>query len=238
MIVKKIVWFCLSGATLVSAMVWAQEAAPREPSRLERQVLAFADADQANPPPVSPILLVGSSSFRRWRTAVEDLDNPDVLNRGFGGSRMSHVLQWYDLVVRPYDPRQVLVYEGDNDIWSGMEPEQVERDFRTFIERVRGDFPDAEILLLYVKPSPRRMSKRAEYEELNHRMRMLADHFEGVDVVDTWTPMLDERNEPREDLFVADRLHLSEKGYEVWSSLLRPLLRPRQEEPAADANKD
>jgi lysophospholipase L1-like esterase len=34
-----------------------------------------------------------------------------------------------------------------------------------------------------------------------------------------------EDGKPREDLFVADRLHLNRKGYELWTSIVAPRVR-------------
>jgi lysophospholipase L1-like esterase len=36
--------------------------------------------------------------------------------------------------------------------------------------------------------------------------------------------MIDTHGTPREELFVEDGLHLSEKGYRVWSDALKPYL--------------
>ena len=42
---------------------------------------------------------------------------------------------------------------------------------------------------------------------------------------DVVPPMLDAAGQPRAELFVADRLHLSEAGYAVWQPIVAPLLR-------------
>lgn len=192
--------------------------------RFKGMIERFAAESVQQPPPDRPILLVGSSSFTRWRTAAAELGRDDILNRGFGGSQMAHVLYWFDQVVRPYNPRQILVYEGDNDIWRGKTPSETEADFRTFIARAREAFPAVPILLLLVKPSPARMDKRMAYEALNQRLRDLAAEISGVDFADTWSPMLDADGCPRAELYVRDGVHLSPAGYAVWVEVLRPKL--------------
>jgi len=42
--------------------------------------------------------------------------------------------------------------------------------------------------------------------------------------IDTSTPMLNSDGKPIGDLFVSDSLHLSEKGYDLWSQNLGPIL--------------
>jgi hypothetical protein len=61
-------------------------------------------------------VLTGSSSITRWNDrSVKDLAPLTVIPRGFGGSIMNDVLHHLDRVVLKYEPRAVLIYEGDND---------------------------------------------------------------------------------------------------------------------------
>ena len=47
-----------------------------------------------------------------------------------------------------------------------------------------------------------------------------------VEYVDVATPMLGGDGTPRDELFVDDRLHLNEKGYRLWDSIVGPRLAP------------
>ena len=42
--------------------------------------------------------------------------------------------------------------------------------------------------------------------------------------VDVWEPMLTEDGKPNPDLFVEDGLHMNEKGYVIWTRLVRESL--------------
>ena len=42
--------------------------------------------------------------------------------------------------------------------------------------------------------------------------------------VDTVSPMLDTIGKPKSSLFVKDSLHLSKEGYDLWSSIVKPIL--------------
>ena len=42
--------------------------------------------------------------------------------------------------------------------------------------------------------------------------------------VNVWALMLDKNGKPREELFVADRLHMNDEGYAVWTKKLKPYL--------------
>jgi lysophospholipase L1-like esterase len=42
--------------------------------------------------------------------------------------------------------------------------------------------------------------------------------------VDVFTPMLTKEGWPRADLYIEDGLHPNAQGYELWASILRPIL--------------
>ena len=44
-------------------------------------------------------------------------------------------------------------------------------------------------------------------------------------VAGSWDRFLDEAGQPIPGLFAADRLHMSDAGYDIWRDLLDPLLR-------------
>jgi lysophospholipase L1-like esterase len=39
-----------------------------------------------------------------------------------------------------------------------------------------------------------------------------------------WRYLRNDQNEPREELFLPDKLHLNPDGYKVWASVLSPVL--------------
>ena len=45
-----------------------------------------------------------------------------------------------------------------------------------------------------------------------------------VEFIDIFAPMLDAQGQPREELFLPDRLHMNAAGYEVWKQAIRPYL--------------
>jgi hypothetical protein len=46
--------------------------------------------------------------------------------------------------------------------------------------------------------------------------------------VDVATPMLGADGKPPRDLFVQDLLHMTPKGYGIWTSVVRPVLMDRE----------
>lgn len=190
----------------------------------EQDMQRFATEDRANPPPEHPVLFVGSSSFRLWESLAADFPGIPVLNRGFGGSEVRDSTWYADRIIIPYRPKTILLYAGDNDIAAGRTPEQVRADFVAFVERVRRDLPDTRILYVAIKPSPSRAQLLDAQRRANDLVRAESQRL-GVTFVDVFTPMLDAAGKPREELFIADRLHMNAAGYAIWRELITPLIR-------------
>lgn len=198
-------------------------AAP-DPSRLQPDIAAFEAGDRASPPSPGAVLFVGSSSIRLWSSLAADFAYVPVLNRGFGGSTMSDVLHFVNLIVLPYHPRLIVLYAGDNDIEMGRSARQLFDDYRAFVAIARHELPATRIAYVAVKPSPSRWAKVAEIREANRLIRDFAARDSLQSFVDVFTPMLGANGHPRPDLFLADSLHMTQKGYDLWRELIGPLV--------------
>jgi lysophospholipase L1-like esterase len=222
----------VAGTKLVLLGVWlAAAAAPvraqvadPDPHRFDSAFAAFAKWDSQNAVPRDGILFVGSSSIVRWSTAESFPDLP-VINRGFGGSQASDVLPWIEQAVLQYDPEIVVYYEGDNDTAAGKKADQIFGDIREFSEAVLAHDPTTQVVILSVKPSLRRWEQWPEMQATNALIRQYADAKPTVEYVDVATPMLGADGQPMPQLFVADRLHMTPAGYEIWDRVVGPVLR-------------
>lgn len=185
----------------------------------------FAAEDAATPPPAHPVVFTGSSSVRLWATLAADFPGVPALNRGFGGSHVRDAVWYADEVAVRYEPRRILIYAGDNDIFDGRTPQQVLSDFQAFVARVHRDLPRTPIAFISIKPSPSRSHLLAVQREANALVRAYAEREPLVDYIDVFTPMLDANGQPRADLFVEDRLHMNSAGYALWRRVIAPYLR-------------
>lgn len=194
-------------------------------TRHEKHVREFEAEDRKSPPPQGAILFTGSSSVRHWHKHLDqDFQGLQVIGRGFGGSTMPELLNYMDRLVLPYEPRAVVVYEGDNDIASGRTVDQVVSDFREFRKRLKRKLPDCHLFILSVKPSPSREKVWGRAREVNEKLAAWCDSEKGLTFIDVATPMLNEAGKPRPDLFLMDRLHMNRDGYKIWLETIRPYL--------------
>jgi lysophospholipase L1-like esterase len=190
----------------------------------EAEISAFEQADLTSPPPANPVLFVGSSIIRVWPDLAGDFPDYPVMNRGFGGSQMSDVLYYFDRVVAVYDPALILVYEGDNDLASGKTVDQVYADYVEFLALVEEQLPDTDVAFISTKPSPSRSQYLDVTRQLNARLEELASNNSHLWYIDVFTPMLNDNGQPRPELFGSDMLHMNAAGYELWKTIIEPVL--------------
>jgi len=196
-------------------------ATPKSPERWEKEIRQFEDQDRSHHPQPGAILFTGSSSIRLWKTLKTDFPKRYVLGRGFGGSEMSDLNHYIERVVFPYSPRQILVYEGDNDLASGKTPEQVLGDFQTFVSRIRERLPRVRIDYIAIKPSKARWHLFDQIKTTNESIARWAKTQRRVGYIDVFTPMLRSSGELRIELFQSDGLHLNADGYALWTQIIR-----------------
>ncbi len=193
-------------------------------SRWEKDIATYEANDRTNRPPDGSIVFVGSSSIRLWKTLALDFAPLPVVNRGFGGSQMADSVQFADRIVLPYRPRQVVIYAGTNDINAGKDPELVFGDFVAFVRKIREQSPKAKIAFIACAPNPARWKIVDKMQHLNSLVNDYCDRH-GLDFIDIYPLMLGADGLPKPDIFVADRLHMNAKGYEIWTAAVRPYLR-------------
>lgn len=188
-----------------------------DPLRFKEDIDAYKTQDIENPPTEDIILFVGSSSIRIWDSLKEDFEGYNVLNRGFGGSHFSDALFYFEDIVAPYPLKKIIVYEGDNDLASNKIPETVFNDFLQFYEMTTKVFPDIEMAFISAKPSPKRWDLQMSYNAFNGMVKTFCEKSEKLTYIDVVNPMLNERGLPNPELYRSDSLHMTAKGYQIWT---------------------
>jgi lysophospholipase L1-like esterase len=194
-----------------------------DPGRFADEISAFEQWDSRNSAPGRAVLFTGSSSIRLWTTARAFSEYP-VINRGFGGSHIPDLIHYYDRVIGRFDPALIILYCGENDVASGIPPNQVFEDYTHLLDRILNDFPDVHFLYISIKPSNSRIQHTENFTGFN---RMVEEFNRGearLHYIDLAAPLTGKDSRPVDAYFLPDRLHLNEQGYEAWNKLLAPFL--------------
>jgi lysophospholipase L1-like esterase len=197
--------------------------ATHDPSKWEKDIAAFEARDSTQPPAKGCIVFVGSSSIRRWTNLAEAFPGLPVVNRGFGGSQLADSVCFADRIVIPYQPRQVVIYAGGNDLNAGKDPEVVYGDFVALVKHLRKRLPKTRIAYISSAPSPSRWKQVEKIKHLNARIAAYSRRH-GIAFINVFPKMLGPDGLPRPDIYVADGLHLNAAGYAIWTEAVRPHL--------------
>ena len=195
-----------------------------EPEQWEETIREFEEQDKIHPPEDGAVLFTGSSSIAMWEDIEEYFPAHKVINRGFGGSEFSDLLYYADRVIYPYQPSQIFIYEGDNDIASGKSVESILKEAKQLREEIKKELPDTKVIFISPKPSLSRWELKETYEEFNRKLEEYTNETESTEFADVWSPMLDQNGKVLPDLFIEDGLHMNSKGYDIWQQVLAPYM--------------
>jgi hypothetical protein len=196
-----------------------------DPTVFEEEIQVFESADLQIPPPNNAIVCIGSSSIRGWHETIhDDLTPLTIIARGFGGSNMNDALYYTDRIILPYEPRAVIIYEGDNDIAQGIPPRKIIESFNEVINKIHRQLPQCRIYFLSIKPSASRWNMWPKMVQTNKLIAEKCANDGRLIFVDVSTAMLNEDGEPRDEIFLSDELHMNSVGYEIWANILKPIL--------------
>jgi lysophospholipase L1-like esterase len=209
-------------ALFVSAGATHQAPATAQADKWAKEMAAFEEQDRSDPA-IGGVVFVGSSSIRLW-DLKKSFPGVPALNRGFGGSEIPDSVAHVNLLVIRHKPRIVVFYAGDNDIGAGRTPQQVFDDYKAFVEKIHAALPATKIAFIAIKPSILRWALVDKVRAANAIVREYAATDDRIGFVDVDGPMLGWDEKPRKDLFVADGLHMTPKGYELWTTLVRPFV--------------
>jgi lysophospholipase L1-like esterase len=122
-----------------------------------------------------------------------------------------------------FQPKAVMLMIGTNNTASSTAPEIAE-GVGAVIQEMRGDFPQAKILLLAIFPrSTPGDPVRDKIAEINRIISKLDDH-QYVFYLDIGSKFLDEKGVFLADSFRADNLHPQAKGYDIWGDAVKDKL--------------
>ena len=192
-----------------------------DPARFEQAITAYEAADREQPPKKEGTLFVGASNIRLWKSLPERFKKSVVLNRGFGGSHISDVTHFADRIIKPYEPKQIYLNAGGNDLNSGKTPEQVLADFEAFVAKARSIAPRAKLSFISIPTSPARWAGVEQVKKANALIAAACQRDGSIDFINTFPLLLNEVGLPRRELFIEDQLHFSEAGYDIVTSAIR-----------------
>lgn len=215
---------------------------------LEKEIVAY----EAESIEKGKILFYGHSIFTRWgspkwgyRRLDEDIRMKDgslaCVNHGFGTSTSEEMLYYYPRMVRPWEPRALVIMSLANDGMYGMSVDQTLQNIFKMCSWARADFPGIRIFLVEYHPNPRMnvVKRPAKWNSDVHRKNhynsgigLYAQTHEDTEVIRLWNHPefflspedVGDYTKVREDIFVPDQIHFNQEGYDILGPIIREAL--------------
>ncbi len=208
------------------SVLFLQEATPQTAPPFWNDIVAFKKLDSVSPPPAHSILFIGSSSFTMWKDVNAYFPGYTITNRGFGGSTLVDVIRYvYDILI-PYQPKQVVIYCGENDLAysDSVTVADVVTRFKTLFAITRLNLPLATIDFVSIKPSPSRRHLQNKMQEANKEIKLFMQKEKRAGFIDVYSSMTDATGRPKGEIFLGDSLHMNPDGYAIWKKIMLPYL--------------
>ena len=203
----------------------------------ENEVLAY----ERQPIQKGLILFYGSSGFTRWkrekydhRPLEEEIRRKDgsvaAVNHGVGGSTAEDLLYYYDRLVRPWEPRALVLRVWPNDRAQGYSPAEIMFLCSRILAYARADFPGIRLYACDVTPQKRSigdklwLSHAKQFNSLLHDY--CASHDDTTYICQAAFPGfyrdpadVGDYFKIRQDIFVEDGVHFTQEGYDIYRDL-------------------
>lgn len=208
---------------LTFALIFSQEKKPI----FWQDIQNFKKLDSESAPPKDAILLIGSSSFTKWQDVSDYFPEKVILNRGFGGSKLSDLNYYSEDLLNPYQPKQIIIYCGENDFADDdkLKADVIVERYKTFYKKTREKFPNIQVDFISIKYSPSREKLWPQMKEANKKIAKFMKKEKNADFIDITKVMNNAKGKVRKDLFVADMLHITPEGYRLWAEVMKPYMK-------------
>jgi len=209
---------------LCCKVLWAQDTL----QPFYKDIQAFKKQDSTNFPPKKAILFIGSSSFTKWVDVQDYFPRHTIINRGFGGSSLPDVIRYANDIVFPYQPKQIIIYCGENDIAGSdsITSKIVFNRFKQLFQLIRSRMPRVPIAFVSMKPSPSRERLWPKMVEGNILIKNYLKTKWGTAFIDVYHKMFNKDGRVMKDIFIEDDMHMNAKGYAIWQKIIESYLLP------------
>jgi len=172
------------------------------------------------------LLVTGSSSVKLWDSIHSDLMPYKVMQRGYGGSKLSDYNLYAPRIIKPHTFKAIVIFIA-NDIHGGDDdrtPREMFLLFQNLVQFIRSQNPNTPIFWIETTPTPSRWHVYKKARKANTLISDWCKQNEDLHFIPTQDAFLNQVNLPDSSFFREDMLHLNRLGYEQWSGIIKSSL--------------
>ena len=182
------------------------------------------------------VVLLGDSIMHFWewkhpKSWAKFTANRTVLNLGYGGDRTQNVIWRVNHgELDGYTAKCVVLMIGtNNNTFDETDPANVAAGVKKIVSLIRQHQPEAKIVLHPIFPrgcsaaSARHAKARARNDKTNALLKAFAKKDDKIEWIDFNAKLVDETGWVPKTL-MADEIHPTDAGYDIWMAALAPVL--------------
>lgn len=178
------------------------------------------------------ILFTGSSTIAFWPDLDKSFATYHLINTAASGTNIDALLENKETRIFKYNPSFFIFYYGDNDMYV-YDVDTYLKKFKRLMKEFKIRRPNSIVLLISIKPSPKRSEKFSQYKKINSYMSKYHSINPLCHYIDIWTPILRNPQNVDSTYFKEDLLHLSNNGYTLINqSIINAIKKLEHSEPS------
>ncbi len=189
----------------------------------EKDIQNLEQKDKLETDPENAILFIGSSSIRFWNNIKKDMSPYPVIQRGYGGAKFTDIIAYTDRLVYPHKFKAVAVFVA-NDITGSKDdktPREVLGLFKGVEKIIRKKNKKQPIYFIAITPNKSRWEVWNKQREANSLIKSYCNSKKNLEFIETEAAFLGSDGLPIDEYFISDKLHLTQKGYDVWAKTIK-----------------
>lgn len=189
----------------------------------ENDIKKFEQFDKSEKYQGDAILFAGSSSVRLWTSLEKDMAPNHIIQRGYGGAKLSDFAAYASRIIDPHPCKAIVLFVANDITGSDQDkkPEEVDALFKYVLKTIRHSHPLTPIFWIEITPTVSRWKVWPEIQKANTLIKNVCSKEKNTYFITTSFAFLNEKGLPKDELFRDDQLHLTEKGYAVWTGIIR-----------------
>jgi Lysophospholipase L1 and related esterases len=189
----------------------------------EKDIQKFEQLDKSEKYPENAILFAGSSSIRFWTSLGKDMTPYQVIQRGYGGAKLTDFVVYAGRIFNPHQCKAIVLFIANDITGSDKDktPSEVAVLFRNVLKTIRKVHPATPVFWIAITPTESRWKVWPEIQKANALIKEICNKERNTYFINTDYAFLNEKGLPKDELFRDDKLHLTEKGYAVWTEIIK-----------------
>lgn len=180
------------------------------------------------------IVFHGDSQIQGWNGAGKEVWKKHyaplhAVNYGIGGDRTQHIIWRMEHgEIDGLHPKVVVLKIGGNNLGHGHTDQEIAQGMKKIIDTVHQKLPNTKLLLMGMFPRGSHNHSLAYDGPTRNINNLISKYANDTRVVflDIGPHLRSEDGQHiKSDLYSADGVHLSKKGYEVWAEKMNPVLK-------------